>query len=211
MTKSLFIKSVSNEQLAVDYLVLKNTFQEVCDNTIDNSPWANTFPYSPEVSFKVVHSPDFIAIQYSVKEDYIRAVAIRPNENVWEDSCVEFFVSLDNKKTYYNFEFNILGTGLIGFGPEIKTERNRLSAELIQEVKTLTLISQNGNSKQWEMFWVIPKKLISSEDLTGKTLHGNFYKCGDALPKPHFVAWNMIDHPSPNFHLPEFFGELNFE
>ncbi len=39
----------------------------------------------------------------------------------------------------------------------------------------------------------------------------NVYKCGDNLSKPHFLSWNPIHHPTPNFHLPEFFGTLELE
>jgi hypothetical protein len=40
---------------------------------------------------------------------------------------------------------------------------------------------------------------------------GNFYKCGDSLSVPHFLSWQPIDNPTPNFHLEKFFGELDFE
>src|SRR3546814_9695772 len=47
--------------------------------------------------------------------------------------------------------------------------------------------------------------------LAGRRCTGNFYKCGDDLPEPHYVAWNPIDNPTPNFHLPQYFGELRSE
>jgi hypothetical protein len=39
----------------------------------------------------------------------------------------------------------------------------------------------------------------------------NFYKCGDELSQPHYLSWNNIKSGKPNFHLPEFFGEINFK
>lgn len=210
MSKSLFVPKVADSALLLDYAVLSNTFSSIEKQEIDNCPWASEFPYIPEVTFQIVHSADLIGIHYSVKEEFLRANAIRANENVWEDSCVEFFVSLDNKQTYFNFEFNVLGTGLIGYGSAVKEERNRLTAEEIETVSSITQVVKTNDSKTWEIFLTIPKALLTKEDLTGKTVHGNFYKCGDALPKPHFIAWNAIDNPSPNFHLPQFFGELNF-
>ena len=48
-------------------------------------------------------------------------------------------------------------------------------------------------------------------DFGGRTLHGNFYKCGDLLQVPHFLSWNPIQLPKPCFHCPEFFGELIFK
>ena len=47
--------------------------------------------------------------------------------------------------------------------------------------------------------------------LDGARMKANFYKCGDKLQTPHFLSWNRIDLPSPNFHRPDFFGTLEFE
>ena len=50
----------------------------------------------------------------------------------------------------------------------------------------------------------------SIESLKGVCATANFYKCGDDLPEPHFVSWNKIEAPTPNFHLPKYFGEIEF-
>ena len=42
----------------------------------------------------------------------------------------------------------------------------------------------------------------------GDRIRANFYKCGDETETPHYGAWNFIDLPSPDFHRPEFFGEI---
>ena len=47
--------------------------------------------------------------------------------------------------------------------------------------------------------------------LKGKTLRANFYKCGDKLQQMHFLSWNPIDVPKPDFHRPDFFGEVTFQ
>lgn len=211
MSKSLFVRKVSSSSLYLDYTVLSHTFSNVETHNISCCPWQNDFPYIPEVTFQIVHSSDIIGLHYTVQEDFLRAQAIRPNENVWEDSCVEFFISLDQKQTYFNFEFNILGTGLIGYGSAVKSERNRLAADEIELVNSITQVVKTSTSKKWEIFILIPKVLLTQEDISGRVLHGNFYKCGDALPQPHFITWNNIENPKPNFHLPKYFGELNFE
>jgi len=211
MSKSLFVKKVNNQDLALEYRVLQHTFASVDVHAIDNAPWHERYPYKPQVTFKMVHSEDTLGIYYTVNEEFVKANAIRANERVFEDSCVEFFFSLDNKKTYYNFEFNVLGTGLIGYGPAVKAERNRLSAEIIDAVDTMTIVTKQDGLKSWEIFLIIPKSIVTTEELSGYIAHANFYKCGDLLPNPHFMSWNTIDNPTPNFHLPQFFGELVFQ
>ena len=48
-------------------------------------------------------------------------------------------------------------------------------------------------------------------NLDGKSFRAHFYKCGDKLQQPHFLSWNAIGNPKPNFHLPQFFGTIVFE
>ena len=39
----------------------------------------------------------------------------------------------------------------------------------------------------------------------------NFYKCGDETEFPHFGAWKEVAVPEPDFHRPEYFGELTLK
>jgi hypothetical protein len=41
-----------------------------------------------------------------------------------------------------------------------------------------------------------------------RNITGNFYKCGDETEYPHFGCWNLIASPVPDFHRPEYFGEI---
>ncbi|WP_293945987.1 MULTISPECIES: carbohydrate-binding family 9-like protein [unclassified Sphingobacterium] len=183
-------------------------------NTLPHSNWSESYPYQPEVRFKIGYTEKELIVQFDVAEEQLRGNYAEANQNVWEDSCVEFFISFDDRKNYYNIEFNLIGTGLIGYGSPDKATRNRLSAAEIETVQTFSLIERHsGTDKHWTMIQVIPLavfKFNDTRDLKGKTIHGNFYKCGDNLKQPHFVSWNKIDNPTPNFHLPQFFGELIF-
>ena len=42
----------------------------------------------------------------------------------------------------------------------------------------------------------------------GPRLRGNFYKCGDATVRPHYLAWNPVTSETPAFHRPWEFGEI---
>lgn len=196
-----------------DYRSLAVGMQALDWHHIDQVNWENDYPYRPTVQFQIAYSQQAMVLHYQVEETFLRAQAVHSNGNVWEDSCVEFFVSFDQREHYYNFEFNILGTGLIGYGPETKSARRRLSASEIQKVKTFTQIQQIDGVKTWQIMLVIPVELVNKdyESLRGTQAFGNFYKCGDALPDPHFVSWNPITHERPNFHLPAYFGQINFQ
>ena len=66
--------------------------------------------------------------------------------------------------------------------------------------------------QSWRVGVVIPFDLIGidSENLP-HCIRANFYKCGDKTAHPHYLSWSPIDTPKPDFHRPEFFGELLFD
>jgi hypothetical protein len=180
-------------------------------NDIAQCPWEDSFPYKPQVRFQIAHDRDHLVLRYEVHEEYVKAQYIRTNENVWEDSCVEFFISLDGRQHYYNFEFNVLGTGLIGYGTADKSTRYRLDPTVTERINTYTALSKQNGKKVYTIAWVVPKEVFKEAIVEGEVVHANFYKCGDSLPQPHYLAWNNIENPTPNFHLPQFFAEVVFE
>ncbi len=211
MTSILTVNKVKEENISWENDQVNTLFSSFPWYPIHKSPWQGTFPYKPQVQFQIVHSDSMIYIRYEVEEEFVKAQYIRPNENVWEDSCVEFFISLDNKQTYYNFEFNVLGTGLIGYGTSVKTDRRRLDPTVVEQIHTFTQVSNVAGKKKWSITLGIPKTIFSEDLASGRRAFANFYKCGDQLPQPHFLAWNNIENPTPNFHLPQYFGEIIFE
>lgn len=182
-------------------------------NALNQTPWA-VYKYTPVVDFAIGYGPDCIFLKYYVNEKSVRAVNSSINGSVWEDSCVELFISFENERAYYNFEFNCIGTALVGYG-ERKADRELLPDELISRIKYQAVINndQPGNDLHWELTIAIPFTLFchnNLDTLKGQKCRANFYKCGDLLPTPHFLAWSNINWPEPNFHLPEFFGSLHF-
>ena len=72
------------------------------------------------------------------------------------------------------------------------------------------LIVEKDGLFEWTVELKIPLHLIFRNNNLSfpQTLRANFYKCADKTKKPHFVSWQPIALPSPNFHCPEFFGEI---
>lgn len=182
-------------------------------NNIGIAPWA-AFPYVPKVDFVVAYGVDCIFIKYAVTEKFVSDLYRQPNEPVYKDSCVEFFIELSPGEPYYNFEFNYTGNCLAGYGKD-KEERIFLSVENIKKIRTCSTVhtAVADSPISWELIIVIPFDVFNFhtlESLNGRKARVNFYKCGDDLPIPHFLAWNQILSPFPDFHLPAFFGEVEF-
>ena len=66
-----------------------------------------------------------------------------------------------------------------------------------------------GGIWDWRVTLLIPFHLIGVDpEALPEKLRANFYKCGDCTAHPHFLSWSPIDTPNPDFHRPDFFGEL---
>ncbi len=175
------------------------------------------FPYRPEVRFNIAYGDSEIYIKYDVREAHVKAEKSRTNEMVCEDSCVEFFVSPSDDGIYYNFEFNPIGTVLMGSGHG-RHDSARAGASIVDGIRRLTTMGNQPFAEisgdiRWSLVVAIPLKTFLHhrvESLAGKSFRANFYKCGDKLSNPHFVTWNPVGTENPDYHRPEYFGILKF-
>lgn len=177
-------------------------------------PW-ESYSYKPKVDFAIAHTDFALLLKFFVSENDLRAIYTKSNEPVYKDSCVELFISFD-EKGYYNFEFNCAGTCLLGFGKG-RNERLQVSDELIDRIRYQSLLKPSAHQEaniSWELTLEIPFDVFhyhQIKTLKKKRARANVYKCGDDLPKPHFLAWNEIKTEEPDFHRPEYFGLFEFD
>lgn len=179
---------------------------------IQYAPWANG-GQQPQAAFALAYGNDDIYLKYYVTEHTLKAEYSKFNDPVFEDSCVEFFIAFDGDVSYYNLEFNCMGTCRAQYGQH-KTGRTFLPVNLLKTIRHQTLVKNNSvGNIQWELTLCIPKKIfryhpaLSLEKSTAKV---NFFKCGDGLPEPHFLCWNKVEAQKPEFHLSRFFKEITF-
>lgn len=185
-------------------------------NDLDNINWQG-YRYKPEVRFNIAWGDREIYLKYYVREKNTRAEKTRNNEMVCEDSCVEFFVSPSDDGIYYNFEFNPIGTALVGSGHG-RHDSARAEGKIVDGIRRLSSIgtkpfSERSGDISWTLTLAIPLSSFFNHDikeLRGKTFSANFYKCGDKLSVPHYVTWNPVTTEKPDYHRPEFFGVLKF-
>ena len=213
--KQLTIKKINATGVTAQEIPALFRENDIVYNKVENVNWPNEFPYCPSMEFGIAHTSDAFLIHYRVEEQSTRAVAVKDNDNVWEDSCAEFFISPAADGLYYNIECNCAGTLLLGVG-EGRNNRQLAASEitkLIDRWATLgrTPFDTRNQPAQWELALYIPYAVFFRHNITnldGLTLRGNFYKCGDNLPVPHFISWSPIGTPQPDFHCPQYFGEL---
>jgi Carbohydrate-binding family 9 len=182
-------------------------------HSMNFTPWSS-HTYKPNVHFSIAYNSHNIFLKYYVTEKFIKAANGFINAPVYDDTCVEFFISFNKEPAYYNFEFNCIGNSLVGFGKG-KEGRQLLPEDVINNINYHVSISNTkDNLKYWELSIAIPYSVFCYHDiasLKGKECNVNFYKCGDMLKVPHFLTWSNIESIEPDFHLPQFFGTLAFE
>lgn len=205
-------KGVIDIDLAEQLLESNAEFQ-----LIETINWTE-YPYKPEVKFKMAYCKNQILLKYYVTEESIRAKETRVNGAVHKDSCVEFFISINGKNTYYNFEFNCIGIPHVGYGPG-RTNRVLIDPGMLKLIKVRSSLGnqpfeEKTGGHKWEMMIIIPKECLTYDKdivLKGLMAYANFYKCGDETSKPHYVSWNPVGTENPDYHQSAFFGKLIFE
>ena len=187
-------------------------------NDVDIANWPEYNKQTPVAQFRIAHTASYIVINYRATDSSVASTANELGWNVWEDACMEFFCSPADDGIYYNMECNCTGSVLLCGGAP-RTERPAAQPEVLNTIKRWSSLGREPFAERigtctWQVVLVIPSSVFfmhNVDNLDGKTFRANFYKCGDKLQQPHFLSWNAINNPKPNFHLPQFFGTIVFE
>jgi hypothetical protein len=178
--------------------------------------WPGRFPACPSARCGLGYDEEALLLEFAVEEREFRAVTREDNGRVWEDSCVEFFFQPEGEKGYYNFECNAIGTLLCTHGTG-RDGRRAAAPGVLATIRRKTRVEVEGTGEErtfrWWLSLEIPFTALFYSDFRprpGMTARGNFYKCGDLLPVPHFLSWNPVGTVEPDFHRPEYFGVLTF-
>lgn len=166
--------------------------------------------YTPYAFAQLIYVRDLgLALHMEAYESDPKSVYTMYNQPVYTDSCLEFFVNCNpDQPLYINFEMNANGAFLSALRP------GRKGKQPIHELMSdLPAVMAKKFEDHWSVdaiFTLSQIKTLFGKDTfeTGDVLLGNFYKCGDETPIPHFGMWAPIDLEAPDFHKPEFFGKL---
>lgn len=201
----------------------------------DKMPWSEIEPlqlkeymgdkpgYIPFTQAKMAYDDFAVYVIFRVEDRYIKAVHNKNQDPVYLDSCVEFFFTPggDIKNGYFNLEMNCGGTMLFHHQMKPRTDRAIISEDHIQKIDvahTLPEIIDPEIDKEttWLVEYRIPFSVLSNyhsftKPEAGSVWRANFYKCADETSHPHWLTWAPVDFSKPNFHLPQFFGLLEFQ
>ncbi len=182
--------------------------------SVESLNWPKSYPYRPLTVITAAHSGKFIYLDFLVRCNYLRAVNYTDNTPVSEDSCVSFFVSPNpGNESYWALEFNCVGTA----NASVCSKRNDCLPLPESTLKAIRRYASVGTrpfqevegSFIWSVVVAIPLEILQLE-YNGKPIpmRGNFNKCASATSQPHYLSWTPILTPEPDFHQPDFFGDI---
>ncbi|MBU2871659.1 carbohydrate-binding family 9-like protein [Colwellia sp. E2M01] len=214
------------------YLV-KSIQKTNSDNTIEAGlpDWQNITPLDinifpwyqngkkQQTQVKLCVNKDILFIQFIAQDKYSFAKQTQLNNMlICEDSCVEFFFSPSGilGSTYINLEVNCCGTLHIAYGAS-RDERQFISSELAKQIICKTSLNsttkvESPADKTWTVELALPFTVI--KELTGENInkeqwYANFYRCGGNI-EAQYAVWNKVEVKAPDYHKPEYFGQLCF-
>ncbi len=186
-------------------------FTDVPKAEISHYDWTEGYTPAAFAQLLLLDGNGF-ALHMEAFETDPRAIYTIYNQPVYQDSCLEFFVNFRPEQPYYmNFEMNANGAFLAA----LRTDRNH-KTPIHELLSDLPAVRAERASNKWSVdaFFTIQQiqTLFGKANFDpGDSFSGNFYKCGDETPIPHFGMWAPIQSEKADFHRPEFFGKMVIE
>ena len=177
--------------------------------------WPEVSSSRPMASFATAYSKEYLYIDFLVRCNYLRAENTANQSPVSEDSCVEFFVEPVPGGEYWNFEFNCIGA-INASHRMVRPQPTRLDADQLASIRRYASCGTRPFREleglfTWNLLVAIPLSLMGLDaDNMPEKVRGNFYKCASATSEPHYLSWNPILTDKPDFHRPDFFGDIYF-
>lgn len=184
--------------------------------------WNNVI--RPDTNVILCLKDDGLHLHYEVQETNPHITVpeqIPEMPKVCLDSAVEIFLSFPNspqdkdfspyieKSFYTNIEMNAVGVCAAKYG---MSRKNRI-AYTPNQIASLK-INARQHADYWSLDLVVPRSLISEligfdGFAPGSEFAFNLYKISETKEFEHYLSFNKIDNPTPNFHLPQFFARAH--
>lgn len=176
---------------------------------LSHTGWLEPCPVAARA--QACHDGAALHLRLEAVETPVRALLTSPLDPVCQDSCLEFFFApRPGDERYLNFELNPLGTLYLGFGARRETRVR----QLVREPERRFAIRPFSTAEGWGVEFQVPVEFLRLY-FPGYALEGpaagNFYKCGDETPRPHYLSWAPLHSPTPDFHRRADFGSLLLE
>ena len=167
--------------------------------------------HQPTVQAKAAYDDHYLYVIWKVEDHYVLAKRTKHQQDVYRDSCVEFFFTPGGdpeERGYFNLETNCTGVKLFGVHAAGSKDA-KLSGEDFARVATASSLKgpidpEIAKPTTWTLEDKIPLNLLEKftkieRPKPGVTWRGNFYKCADHSSHPHWLTCHPLPTPSRRF------------
>lgn len=200
------LQTVENKQ-AFDQHISQFAAAEIETYPWDVAPHARTYA-------KIVAGRNALHVFMCSYEEEIRAEQTAQNGPIYTDSCLEFYcMPTLLADLYFNIEVNAKGVIFFSVGKQ-RQDRLLITDEGPEDLGMCALIHPEilggiGWCIRYDLpFMLIQKYIPQFHPNDRLMMRGNFYKCGNGLSQPHWGMWSSVNTPKPDFHRPEYFGDM---
>ena len=173
--------------------------------------------FHPETEVKMCYDTGSLYIIFLVHDRYVRSVTTKLGGPVWKDAAVEFFFSTDTSRPdrYFNLEVNCGGTPLLEYN-SVRPDSNDIRLIQIAHSMPQVVDPEIPGQTDWTLECRIPLAMLAKyagiiKPAKGVSWKANFCKIAENNTNPHHMTWSPIDALKPNFHMPRYFGRLQFD
>ena len=204
---------------------IKHIKDDFSINEIENESWEKAAEISVEKYWsgenalvgrhfraKLLWSETALYVRFEANQSEPLIIGETPNlhtktRGLWDRDVCEIFVAPDKNEPRRYFEFEIAPNGewidleihqkTDGRITDFEYDSGMESAAKIEKDKIITAIKI-----EWKAFGKIPK--------AGDVWLGNIFRCVGIGETRGYLAWSPTETKTPNFHVPEKFGEFEF-
>lgn len=203
------------QHIAKDFPVgkLDNSAWKSASQTVVARYWSrNAAPSWRQFTVRLLWSDASLYVRFDASQSEPLVVSEKPGitkkvVGLWNRDVCEIFIAPDKENPNKYFEFEIAPNGeWIDLGIEVASGMRKTdwdyksgmtSAAKIEKDKVVMAIKI-----PWEAFGARPR--------AGDVWLGNLFRCVGKDPERGYLAWQPTETLTPNFHVPEKFGEFRF-
>lgn len=156
-------------------------------------------------------------VAFTAHDPHISATLTERDSPVSRDDCVEVFIAPDTSRvtSYFNFEFNALGT-ILDRSPHAERSAawNGAGVQVAIDIAG-TLNDETDQDTLWTAEIALPFAVFAQyaprlPPAAGDVWRLNLYRTGGAV-NLQYSAWSNTLTPQPQFHVPQHFGVVHFD
>jgi len=173
---------------------------------------AETAPAGRQFSARLLWSATAMYVRFEATQSEPLVVSEKPDLSkktlkLWDRDVCEIFIAPDKSQRNKYFEFEIAPTGeWIDLGIEVTPTERKTDWEYRSEMTSAARIDKG----KIVMAIKIPFKSLGNTPKVGDVWLGNLFRCVGKDPTRGYLAWQPTKTETPNFHVPEVFGEFRF-